>query len=245
MRPTRTVAATAAALLTLAAAGCQSRAPNTVVVFAAASLTKAFTALSADFTDVGDVELAVGGSADLLTQLTHGADADVFAAADTATMDKAVAAGLVDGPVRSFATNTLTIVVAPGNPKLVNSFRDLTRVSTVTCAPQVPCGAALPGLQSRTGVQLRPVSAESSVTDVLNKVVSGQADAGLVYLTDARAAGERVTAVGFPEARFAVNTYQVAVLKTARDAALAGRFVDLVTGARGRQALAAAGFGAP
>lgn len=238
-------AAAAVALLTLTSTGCQSSAPNTVVVFAAASLAKPFSALGADFAETGTVDLTVGGSADLLTQLTHGADADVFATADTATMDKAIAVGLLDGPARPFAANTLTIAVGPGNPHGVRTFRDLTRVSTVVCAPQVPCGAALPGLESRIGVRLTPVSAESSVSDVLNKVTSGQADAGLVYVTDARAAGDRVTAVEFPEAESAPNTYQIAVLRTARDAALARDFVDLVTGAQGRQVLTAAGFGAP
>ena len=238
-------AAAAAVMLALPAAGCQGRAPQTVVVFAAASLSEAFTALGESFTETGTgtVELTVGGSADLLTQLTHGADADVYAAADMSTMDKAVAAGLVDGPVQTFATNTLTIVVAPGNPQGIRGFRDLARVSTVVCAPQVPCGAALPGLQSRTGVQLQPVSEESSVTDVLNKVTSGQAEAGLVYVTDARAAGREVTAVGLPQAL--VNTYQIAVLKSARDPVAAGRFVDLVSSPAGRKKLAELGFGVP
>jgi molybdate transport system substrate-binding protein len=235
-------------LALLVISGCQSPSPRRVVVFAAASLTKTFTALSGAFTDAKSdaaVELSFAGSADLLTQLTQGADADVFAAADTATMNKAVRAGLIDGSPRSFATNTLTIVVQPGNPKAVRSFRDLTRVSTVTCATQVPCGAALAGLQSRTGVRLDPASEESSVTDVLNKVTGGAADAGLVYRTDARAAGEKVTEVAFPEAASAVNTYQIAVLKDSRDPVLARRFVDLITGAAGRQVMATAGFGAP
>jgi molybdate transport system substrate-binding protein len=244
MRVTVTAAATAAVLI-VGSAGCQARPSNTVIVLAASSLTEAFAALGDTFTAAGVVELSVGGSADLLTQLTHGVDADVFAAADTATMDKAARAGLLDGPAHSFATNILTIAVTPGNPKQVKSFRDLDRVDTVVCAIQVPCGAALPGLQSRTGVKLRPISEESSVSDVLNKVTSGAADAGLVYLTDARAAGEKVTAVEFPEASSAMNTYQVGVLKTARDTTLARRFVELVTGATGRRILGSAGFGEP
>lgn len=226
--------------------GCQSGVPHALVVFAASSLTKTFTALGGAFTDAGSgvgVEFSFAGSADLLSQLTQGAQADVFAAADTATMDHAVRAGLLDGAPQSFATNTMTIVVAPGNPKGVNSFRDLPRVSTVVCAVQVPCGAALPRLQSRAGVRLHPDSEESSVADVMNKVTSGQADAGLVYVTDARAAGAKVSSVALPEAT--VNTYQIAVLRSSRDRALARRFVDLVTGTDGRQVLAAAGFGPP
>ena len=219
-----------------------------MVVFAAASLTKPFTALSGAFTGASSttaVELSFAGSADLLNQLTHGAVADVLATADVPTMDKAAGAGLLAGPAVSFATNRLTIAVAPGNPKQISSFRDLTRVSLVTCAVQVPCGSALPRLQSQARVRLRPVSEESSVSDVLNKVTSGQADAGLVYTTDARAAGDEVTAVEFPEAAGAVNTYRIAVLRNARDPAQADRFINLVTGAAGRQVLADAGFGAP
>ena len=228
--------------------GCGHAPPNTVTVFAAASLTKTFTALGGFFAEAAPqerVEFSFAGSADLLAQLTHGAPGDVFATADTATMEKAARAGLLAGSPRAFASNTLMIVVAPGNPKGVRGFRDLPAVSLVMCAVQVPCGAALPRLQRLTGVRLAPVSEESSVTDVLNKVTSGQADAGLVYVTDARAAGDKVTAVPFPEAAAAANTYQIALLKDAREPKLAGRFVDLVTGPTGRKVLDAAGFGKP
>ncbi|MCB0930372.1 MAG: molybdate ABC transporter substrate-binding protein [Mycobacterium sp.] len=243
-RTARTVATFGVALLL---SGCGPGMPDGhLVVFAAASLTKAFTVIGDDFTatnPASPVELSFGGSADLLTQLSHGAPADVFAAADAATMDKAIAAGLVAGQAVTFATNTLTIVVAPGNPKGVRTFSDLTKVSLVVCAPEVPCGASLPGLEKRTGVDLSPVSEESSVTDVMNKVVSGQADAGLAYRTDALAAGGKATAVPFSEAT--VNTYWIAVLKQARSVSAARRFVDQVTGPAGRSALAAAGFGRP
>ncbi len=228
--------------------GCADTPSHTVTVLAAASLTKPFTALGGTFSDANPperVEFSFAGSADLLTQLTHGAPGDVFAAADTATMDKAARAGLLAGPPVAFASNTLTIAVAPGNPKGIKGFRDLAGVAVVVCARQVPCGAALPRLQDEAGVRLAPVSGEASVTAVLNTVTSGQADAGLVYVTDARAAGEKVSTVAFPEAATAVNTYQVAVLKDAREPGLARRFVDVVTGPTGRQVLDAAGFGKP
>lgn len=215
-------------------------------MLAAASLTKVFTVIGDDFTAANPaerVELSFGGSADLLSQLTHGAPADVFASADTATMDKATAAGLVDGRSVAFATNTLVIAVAPGNPKGVRTLHDLSGVSLVVCAPAVPCGAALSGVEKQAGIDLVPVSEESSVTDVMNKVVSGQADAGLVYQTDVLAAGDRATAVPFEQAP--VNTYRIAILKQAHDVAAATRFVDQVTGPAGRSALAAAGFGVP
>lgn len=229
--------------------GCGSSAPpHTVAVFAAASLRTPFTDLSAAFTGANTgahVELTFAGSATLLTQLTQGAAGDVFATADTATMDRAESSGLLAGPPIAFASNTLTIIVAPGNPKGIKGFRDLRRVSLVMCAAQVPCGSGIARIAEDTGVRLSPISEEPSVTDVLNKVTSGQADAGLVYVTDARSAGNAVSTVAFPEAADAVNTYQVAVLKGATDPALARRFVDLVTGPAGRHVLAAAGFGPP
>lgn len=230
-------------------AGCGSAPqPHSVAVFAAASLRTTFADLGGAFAGANpgaQAELTFGGSADLLTQLTQGARGDVFAAADTSTMAKAARAGLLAGTPAAFASNTLTIVVAPGNPKGIKGFRDLNGVSLVVCAVQVPCGAALPRIAQKAGTRLTPVSEEPSVTDVLNKVTSGQADAGLVYVTDARSAGGKVSTVAFPEAAGAVNTYQIAVLKDASDADLARKFVDLVTGPDGQQVLRAAGFGPP
>jgi molybdate transport system substrate-binding protein len=162
-------------------------------------------------------------------------------------MDKAAQAGLLVGDPVNFASNTLTIVVAPGNPKKIASFKDLTQpgLSVIVCAPQVPCGSATQKVEKASGVQLNPVSEESQVTDVLTKVTSGQADAGLVYVTDAQGAGNKVTAVAFPEAAGAVNTYPIAVLKQAKNAELARKFVDAVTGEAGQKVLSAAGFAKP
>src|SRR6185437_6508781 len=108
------------------------------------------------------------------------------------------------------------------------SFQDLAQpgLTVVVCAPQVPCGSATQKVEEATGVQLTPVSEESAVTDVLNKVTTGQADAGLVYVTDAAGAGDKVTAVAFPESADAVNTYPIAVLKQSKEQDLAGKFVD-------------------
>jgi molybdate transport system substrate-binding protein len=220
------------------------------MVFAAASLNKSFTAIGEQFKtdDPGaDIEFNFAGSSDLVTQLTQGAPGDVFASADTKNMDKAVQAGLLDGDPVNFASNTLTIVVAPGNPKKIASFADLTQpgLSVVVCAPQVPCGSATQKVEKATKVQLKPVSEESQVTDVLNKVTTGQADAGLVYVTDAQGAGNKVTAVAFPESAEAVNTYPIAVLKQSKNPELAREFIDLVTGEAGQKALSAAGFAKP
>lgn len=252
----------AAALLICVVSGCGSSnqasspsAPGTtgggkLIVFAAASLKKAFTDIGEQFKTANpgsDLEFSFAGSSDLVTQLTQGAPADVFASADTKNMDKAAQAGLLAGNPVNFASNTLTIVVAPGNPKKIASFKDLTQpgLSVVVCAPQVPCGSATQKVEQATGVQLNPVSEESQVTDVLTKVTSGQADAGLVYVTDAQGAGNKVTAVAFPEAAGAVNTYPIAVLKQSKNPELARKFVDVVTGEAGQKVLSAAGFAKP
>jgi molybdate transport system substrate-binding protein len=251
-----------AALSTLVVAGCgssndtsssapaSSAAGGKLMVFAAASLKKSFTDIGERFETENpgtDVEFTFAGSSDLVTQLTQGAPADVLASADTGNMDKAAKADLLAGAPVNFASNTLTIVVAPGNPKKVSSFKDLTQpgLAVVTCAPQVPCGSATQKVEKATGVQLNPVSEESQVTDVLTKVTTGQADAGLVYVTDARGAGAKVTAVAFPESAGAVNTYPIAALKQSTNSPLATKFVDTVTGEIGEKILAAAGFAKP
>jgi molybdate transport system substrate-binding protein len=221
-----------------------------VTVFAAASLKTTFIKIADRFKAAyggASVNFDFAGSSDLATQLTQGAAADVFASADTANMDKVAKAGLLSGSPVSFAANTLVIAVAPGNPKHVASFADLRRpgLDVVVCAPPVPCGSATRRIEDSTGVHLAPVSEESSVTDVLNKVTGGQADAGLVYLTDARSAGDKVTAVSFPEAAGAVNVYPIAVLNGSGRPELARKFVDLVTGEEGQQILSQAGFAKP
>jgi len=223
---------------------------GTLTVYAAASLKQTFTDIGEQFkTDNPGwkVDFTFAGSSDLVTQLTQGAKGDVFASADTKNMDKAATAGLLAGDPVNFASNTLAIVVAPGNPKQVTSFDDLNKpgVTVVVCAPQVPCGSATEKVEQATKVTLNPVSEESSVTDVLNKVTTGQADAGLVYVTDALGAGDKVAKVDFPEAAAAVNTYPIGVLKTAADAAAAHEFVDLVTGEAGQKILSQAGFAKP
>jgi len=242
-----------AALTLLLISGCSSTgqpAANKIIIFAAASLKKTFTDLGEQFKTQNpgsSVEFSFAGSSDLVTQLTQGAPADVFASADTKNMDKAAQAGLLAGNPVNFASNTLTIAVAPGNPKKIGSFKDLTRqgLNVVVCAPQVPCGSATQKVEQVTGVTLYPVSEESAVTDVLSKVETGQADAGLVYVTDAKGAGDKVASVAFPEAAGAVNTYPIAVLKESKSQELARKFVDLVTGEAGQKVLNAAGFANP
>jgi molybdate transport system substrate-binding protein len=223
---------------------------GTLTVFAAASLKKTFTDIGEQFkTDNPGwtVDFNFAGSSDLVTQLTQGAKADVFAAADTKNMDKLATAGLLSGDPVNFASNTLVIVTAPGNPKGITGFADLAKpgLNVVVCAPQVPCGSAAQKVEDAMKVKLNPVSEESSVTDVLTKVTSGQADAGIVYVTDGIGAGDKVATVEFPESSVAVNTYPIAVLKTAADAEAAKKFVALVTGEAGQKILDKAGFAKP
>ncbi|BBX61553.1 molybdate-binding protein [Mycobacterium saskatchewanense] len=223
---------------------------GSLVVFAAASLKTAFTQIGQEFkveNPGSGVDVEYAGSSELATQLTQGATADVFASADTAQMDAVAKAGLLAADPTNFASNTLVIVTTPGNPKNVGSFRDLARpgLSVVTCQKPVPCGAATLRIEDSTGVRLSPVSEEPSVTDVLNKVTSGQADAALVYVTDAISAGNKVTTVNFPEAAAAVNVYPIAVLKRAPRPELAQKFVALVVSDAGRKILAQSGFAKP
>jgi molybdate transport system substrate-binding protein len=244
----------ASAVLMLVVSGCGSSMEvagrQTITVFAAASLKSAFTEIGEQFeTDNpgAAVEFSFAGSSDLVTQLTQGARGDVFAAADTKNMDTAAAAGLLEGDPVNFASNTLTIAVAPGNPRQVKSFQDLAEpgLTVVVCAPQVPCGSAAQKVEVATGVDIKPVSEETSVTDVLNKVTAGQADAGLVYVTDAADAGDNVSAVPFRESADAVNTYPMAALKSSEHQELARTFIDAVIGEAGQATLRAAGFAKP
>lgn len=223
---------------------------GSIVVFAAASLKPAFSKVATEFSAENPgatVDFDYAGSSDLANQLTQGATADVFASADTAQMDTVAKAGLLAGGPTNFASNTLVIVTAPGNPKHVTSFDDLARpgLSVVTCQRPVPCGAATQRVEDHTGVHLRPVSEEPNVTDVLTKVTSGQADAGLVYVTDAISAGDKVSTVNFPEAAGAVNVYPIGVLKKAPAPALAQKFVTLVTSDTGQKILSQSGFAKP
>ena len=247
----RILAGVAAVLLVLV--GCApARPPRELTVFAAASLQGAFDELAAQFEarnpDVTVHPVTYDGSSTLATQLVAGAAADVFASADPATMATVTDAGLATGTPTIFATNTLEIVVAPGNPRAISTLADLAELSAtggtvVLCAPAVPCGSA-----SRTvleGLDVTPVSEEQNVKAVLTKVQTGDADAGLVYATDVLAAGDSVEGVAFAEAAAAVNEYPVVALTSASDAAIAQAFVDLVLSAEGQRVLRDRGFTAP
>lgn len=220
----------------------------TLNVYAAASLQAPFEEIADEFEAAHpevSVQLNFAGSSDLSTQIIAGAPAEVFASANAATMDQVAAEGLLASVPRTFATNILTIAVAAGNPFGIDSLESLAdpEIAVVVCAPQVPCGAAAEKVQEVSGVSIEPVSEEGSVTDVLGKVSSGQADAGLVYVTDTEVAGGAVDGVPFDAADQAVNAYPIAVTGTGGDQA--AQFVDLVTGPLGQDVLSAHGFGKP
>ncbi|MBS4753453.1 molybdate ABC transporter substrate-binding protein [Nocardioides sp. zg-ZUI104] len=221
---------------------------QTLTVFAASSLTGVFEDLEEQFEAEHpgvDVRLSFGGSADLVAQLREGARADVFASADAESMDDLVAAGLTAGDPREIATNTLVIAVPPGNPAGIEDLTDLDAddLALVLCAPEVPCGRAAARVAAAADVDLSPLSEEQSVSDVLAKVRTGEADAGLVYVTDV-AAGDSVRGIAFDESDAAVNHYEIAIVAGSEQADLAADWADLVLGA-GRRTLTDAGFGAP
>ncbi|WP_432563324.1 molybdate ABC transporter substrate-binding protein [Kineococcus sp. SYSU DK003] len=251
----RPLTALLAAGVLLAACGSSDADPaapeeRTLTVFAAASLTGTFTEIGEQFEAANPgvrVAFSFAGSSDLATQITEGAPGDVFASADENTMTEVTGQALTAADPVDFATNVLQIATPAGNPAGIATFADLAEpgVRVVVCAAQVPCGAATDRVEQSSGVPLDPVSEESSVTDVLGKVTSGEADAGLVYVTDVISAGDRVTGVEFPESAAAVNTYPIAALTGAADPDLADAFVEFVVGAGGQEVLQAAGFGRP
>jgi molybdate transport system substrate-binding protein len=220
---------------------------RTLTVFAAASLTETFTALGRTFEAAHPgvkVRFSFGGSSTLAQQVVQGAPADVFAAASPATMRPVTDGWLTASAPRTFARNRLVIAVPPDAPGKVRTLRDLAGrgLKVVLCAPQVPCGAAARQALDIGGVKVTPVSQEQDVRAVLTKMRLGEADAGLVYRTDVRAAGGQVEGIEFPEAAKAINDYPIAALAKAPQPGLAGAFVDLVLSAQGREVLAKAGF---
>ena len=231
------------------AAGGTGGLSGTVTVFAAASLTGSFGTLGRQFEAAHPgvtVRFNFAASSALAESITQGAPADVFASASAKTMDSVVKAGEAADP-KTFARNVMEIAVPPDNPAGITSFADLAKdgVNVVVCAPEVPCGAATVKVEEASGVDILPVSEEESVTDVLAKVTSGEADAGLVYVTDVIAAGDDVKGIPFPESSEAVNTYPIVALKDAADADLAQEFVDLVLSDTGQSILTEAGFAQP
>ncbi|HSN12943.1 MAG TPA: molybdate ABC transporter substrate-binding protein [Propionibacteriaceae bacterium] len=250
----RRLAAGALALLLTLLTGCSTATGATpsstrLVVFAASSLSAVYSALGRTFeADHPGVHVAFSfdGSSTLVDQLKSGAPADLFASADRPNMDEAILHNLIAGPPVLFATNTLTLIVPAGNPAGVTGLNaSLAGKNLVVCADKVPCGSATMRLAAQLGVSLHPVSQETKVTDVRAKVETGQADAGIVYVTDAKASGSKVETIPIAGADAVRNDYLVGVVAGSPHAELAQAFIALVTGQKGRTALAAAGFTTP
>lgn len=223
---------------------------TSIMVFASLQLKPAFTLLAGKFQTENPGATVVfdfATSAELANKLTRGANADVFASADSAQMDTVIKADLTSSEPVNFASNTLVIVTALGDPKQIRSFADLAKpgLRVAVCQASAPCGVGVQRIEDNTGVHLNPVSEESIGSAVLAKVTSGEADAGLVYLNDAHKGAAQVEAVRFPESADAVNVYPIVALKKAAPSVLAQKFVDLVTGATGQQVLSQAGFASP
>ena len=222
----------------------QSSLSGDLTVYAAASLSGAFDAIGEAFVaENPEVRFSpvYDGSSTLVTQILEGAPADVFASADEANMDKA--ADVAVDPTL-FASNTLVIAVPSGNPGGVETLADLADVTTVLCAPEVPCGAASAKLLAAADVTVDASSLEQNVTAVLTKVAASEADAGLVYATDVigRSDVEAVVPDGADEV---VNRYPIAALSDAPNAEAADAFVAFVLSDAGQKILVDFGFGAP
>ncbi|WP_286175855.1 molybdate ABC transporter substrate-binding protein [Arthrobacter sp. NEB 688] len=262
----RTVTTTVAVLLGLGLAGCGSSSPSAsttasagasagstvsgdITVLAAASLTESFTTLGKQFEAAHPgvkVTLSFGASSALATQITSGAPADVFASASAKNMDAVVSAGDATSPM-TFANNVMEIAVPPSNPGRVTGVESLagSGVKTALCQEQVPCGATAAKVFTNAGVTVTPVTLEPDVKSVLSKVTLGEVDAGLVYVTDVRAAGDKVTGIEIPADVNASTSYPIATLSKAPNAATAQAFVDYVLSAEGSTVLTAAGFQKP
>lgn len=258
MRRTPRILIWAVALLGLVAASCGSDddesdaavASGDVTVFAAASLTAAFTeigdAFMVEFPD-STVTFNFAASSELVTQINEGAPADAYASADLGNMTKLTdAGGNATEPV-VFATNLAEIIVGPGNPKGITGVADLANEDLiyVQCAPEVPCGKYATKIFENAGVTVTPKSLEENVKAVVTKVTLGEADAGIVYVTDVLAAGADAEGVEIPAGINVVAEYPIAAITDAPNPERAQAFIDFVLGEQGQKILAAYGFLAP
>lgn len=263
MRAARAAAALTGAALVAVLAGCTGPAPTPtdaatptataelageLTISAAASLATGFdeiaTAFEAEHPGVDVRPIEYDGSSTLATQLIEGKPADVFAAADRTSLQRVIDAGLVVGTGTRFATNTLVVIVPDANPAGVTSIADLAdpAVRVVLCDAEVPCGRAAARLLELNGVVVAPVSLEQNVSAVLTKVAAGEADAGLVYATEAARSADVESFV--PEhAGEVVNEYPIAMLDAARNPDAAAAFIAFVTGPVAQGILAKLGFG--
>lgn len=221
---------------------------GTITVSAAASLTDVFPVIAQAFERKYPqirVRFNFGASPALVEQVRAGAPVDVLATASEIVIRDAVSQGLVGSPLL-FAKNSMIIATPPGNPARVRSVRDLVRVSVATCQVTVPCGLAAANLLSVNKVKIAPVTKELDVRAVLGKVMADQVDAGIVYITDVRAVGKKVTGVSIPAKNNVTTTYPIAIVTDTRQRAAAKAFVDYVRYSSSAQGiLRASGFAKP
>ena len=220
-----------------------------LAVLAAASLTESFTALGKQFEAShpgAKVTFSFGASSTLATQITSGAPADVFASASTKNMDAVVAAKAAADP-RTFAKNVMEIAVPPANPAAITQLSDLAKpgVKVVLCAEAVPCGVGARKVFGNAKLTVTPVSNEADVKATLSKVSLGEADAGIVYVTDVKAAKDTVVGVEIPASQNVTTSYPIVRTKASGNGSTAQAFVDYVLSPAGQAVLAAAGFAGP
>jgi molybdate transport system substrate-binding protein len=252
-KPSAAATTTTAAATTSGAASATSSAPalsGSITVLAAASLTGTFTRIGKDFEAAHPgvkVTFSFGASSTLANQIVQGAPADVFASASPTNMKQVTDAGDATGTPDTFVKNQLVIAVPKGNPMHIASPADLTKpgVKVVECAAQVPCGAAATKALAAANVKLTPVSLEADVKSTLAKLTLGEADAALVYRTDALSAADKVDGVEFPESAQAINAYPIVELAHSANPDTAKAFVEFVESAPELAVLTAAGFQKP
>lgn len=222
---------------------------GSITVFAASSLTEAFTTLADQFKAAHSgtkISFNFDSSSSLAEAITQGQKADVFASASTTNMDSVVSAGDAADP-RNFVSNTMEIATPPGNPAKITGVADLAKsgLKIATCDPAVPCGATAQKVFDNAKVTVKTTASQPDAKSTLAVVESKEVDAGLVYVTDVRAAGSKVTGVEIPDNVNATTTYPIAALKKSGNPDLAKAWVAYVLSPAGQRVLLADGFSKP